>query len=109
MKIDFVKEDDGKWYAVVPDWPYAHEELEMVEGADELLDCLTLDDKLVSLEVYTEEPTSSEYYTFVLTEHDDYGGTYTSTNCSVPKIWLCNVMHFVFDGEHPESLYIMIN
>ena len=32
MNISFEKEYDGKWYAILPEWPYAHEELEMVDG-----------------------------------------------------------------------------
>ena len=109
MRVDFLKEDDGKWYVDLPNWPYAHEELEMVNGADKLLDYLTLDDKLVSLEVYTEEPTIGEYITYSLTDHDDYGGTYKNQNpyAEVPEIWLCNVTHFVL-GEHPENLYIVL-
>lgn len=109
MNISFEKEDDGKWYAVIPEWPYAHEELEMVDGADELLDCLTTDDRFVSLEVETEEPSFGDYVTFELVDHDDYGGTYVTedSNIEIKKIWLCNVAHFFFDGEHPETIYIL--
>lgn len=110
MRLDFEKEDNGKWYVILPDWPNDHEELEMVDGADKLLDYLTMDDKLVSIDVYTEEPTIGEYMTYNLIDHDDYGGTYlcADPNASIPKIWLCNVMHFVFDGEHPETLYMRV-
>ena len=109
MNISFEKEEDGKWYAVIPEWPYGHEELEMVDGADELLDCLTTDNRQVSLEVETEEPSLGEYVTFTLVDHDDYGGTYVTEDngIEVKKIWLCNVAHFFFDGEHPETIYIL--
>ena len=109
MRFEFEKKENGKWYAIVPEWPYDHEELEMVDGADDLLDSLTTDGRLVSLEVETEEPTIGDYVTFTLTDHDDYGGTYVSqdSQVEVQKIWLCNVAHFVFDGEHPEVLYII--
>lgn len=48
--------------------------------------------------------------TYHLIDHDDYGATYLSADAevSVPKIWLCNVMHYVFDGEHPETLYVIL-
>ena len=94
MHLDFEKEENGKWYVILPDWPYDHEELEMVDGADELLDCLTMDDRLVSIEVETEEPSIGEYMTYNLIDHDDYGGTYMSADpdVSVPKIWLCNAL-----------------
>lgn len=45
MNISFEKEDDGKWYAIIPEWPYAHEEFEMVDGAEEQLDYLTTDNR----------------------------------------------------------------
>jgi len=109
MYIEFEKEDNGKWYAVLPDWPYDHEELEMVDGADELLDSLTTDDRLVAIDVETEEPTTGDYATFTLVDHDDYGGTYVSEdrNVEVKKIWLCNVAHFFFAGEHPETIFLL--
>lgn len=108
MRLEFEKEENGKWYAVIPEWPYDHEELEMVDGADDLLDCLTQDGRLVTLDVETEEPSAEGYATFTLIDHDDYGGTYVteSPEVEVKQIWLCNVMHFVFDGEHPEVLYV---
>lgn len=109
MKIDFEKEDNGKWYAIIPEWPYDHEELEMVEGADTLLDWLTSDNRYLTVEVETEEPSAGDYYVFTLVDHDDYGATYNCPECEIENIWLCNVMHFVFDGEHPETLYIMKN
>lgn len=110
MLFEFEKESNGKWYAIIPDWPYDHEELEMVDGADELLDSLTTDDRLVSIEVETEEPAADGYVTYTLVDHDDYGGTYVTDdqNVEVKKIWLCNVMHFAFEGEHPEILYILL-
>jgi len=111
MKFEFEKEEDGKWYAIIPDWPYDHEELEMVDGADELLDSLTSDNRLVSMEVETEEPETGEYVTFSMIDHDDYGGTYVTEDprMEVQQIWLCNVTHFVFNGEHPEMLYILLS
>ena len=80
----------------------------MVEGADDLLECLTQDGRMVMLEVETEEPAAGGYAAFTLIDHDDYGGTYVTEapEVEVMQIWLCNVIHFVFDGEHPEMLYV---
>ena len=83
MRLEFEKEEDGKWYAVIPEWPYDHEELEMVDGADDLLDCLTQDGRMVTLDVETDEPSTGDYATFTLIDHDDYGGTYVTDN---PKV-----------------------
>lgn len=75
----------------------------------EQMTCLTTDDRLVSLDVDTEEPSSVNYVTFELIDHDDYGGTYVTKDSSIEikKIWLCNVAHFFFDGEHPETINIL--
>lgn len=43
-RLEFIKEDDGKWYANIPDWPKKyHKNLEMVFGSNRLLDKLNKD------------------------------------------------------------------
>ncbi len=38
MTLSFVLESDDKWYIDLPNWPFAHHNLQMVAGADDLLD-----------------------------------------------------------------------
>ncbi len=38
MEINFDRYDDGRWYVVFPEYEGGHEDLEMVEGADKMLD-----------------------------------------------------------------------
>ena len=38
--ISFTKEKDNRWYVDFPEWPLSHDNLEMVAGADDLLDLL---------------------------------------------------------------------
>ena len=49
--LKFEKENDGKWYIILPEWEGAHNELEMVAGADTLLEKLSLDGKYCNLNV----------------------------------------------------------
>lgn len=107
MIFDFEKVD-GKWYAVLPDYPGDYEDLEMVDGADTMLDTITTDDMMATLDVSDEEPTEGDYGVANLIYHDDMGGTY-KIDCSfyTGEFWLCNVTHYVF-GEHPETLYLSL-
>jgi len=41
--VKFNKEPDMLWYIVYPEWTGEHSDLQMVSGADELLEVLALD------------------------------------------------------------------
>jgi len=38
MRLDFYKETTGEWYIDLPDYPGPKEDLQMVLGADKMLD-----------------------------------------------------------------------
>ena len=40
MELTFEKWEDGRWFVVLPDYDGDQEDLEMVDGADKLLDVL---------------------------------------------------------------------
>ena len=108
MEISFEKFDDGRWFVVFPEYEGSQEDLEMVEGADKLLDSLTDDNLYVNLDVSTKE----EFFicsTLELISHDDYGAYYKVLDCPwfEGTIWLCNVVHEFF-GEHPENIYFQV-
>ena len=109
--IDFEKADDRKWYVVFEDYQGDYEDLEMVNGADTFLDVITSDDMTASIAISEEEPTEGTYSTLRMIDHDDYGATYQVENCSLydKTIWLCNVAHLFFNGEHPDYIYFYIN
>lgn len=44
-KLTFVKEDDHRWFVVLPEWGGDKDELEMILGADTMLDVLADDIK----------------------------------------------------------------
>lgn len=104
MEITFEKWENGKWFVVLPDYDGDQDDLEMVDGADKLLDFLTTDNLYVTVKVELEEfPDCSELKLIV---HDELGGTYKVNNVKGfnEDIWLCNVVHYIF-GEHPEVIY----
>lgn len=108
MEISFEKYPDGKWFVIMPEYQGLHDDLEMVDGADKLLDALTEDNLYVNLEVTTKP----EYFicsTLKLISHDECGATYDVLDCPwfEGTIWLCNVVHEIF-GEHPEEIFFMV-
>ncbi len=107
MELTFEKWEDGRWFVVFPDYDGDQKDLEMVDGADTLLDYLTTDGMYVNLEVSSEE--QKDWNSLHLFVHDEIGGTYTVSGIDDFKedVWLCNVMHNVF-GEHPEIIYFKV-
>ena len=107
MELSFEKWDDGKWYVVLPEWDGLQEDLEMVDGADTLLDFLSTDGMYVTLEVSLDEQPG--WPLLELVDHNALGGTYRVHNVDgfYQEAWLCNVVHFIFD-EHPEYIYFKV-
>ena len=110
MIINFEKIDQ-KWYVINEDYEGDPEDLEMVEGSDVFLNCITTDNLYASIEVFDEEPKVGDYFTLELLNHDELGATYKVLNCDdySDNVWLCNVAHLYFNGEHPERIYLKIN
>lgn len=98
MIISFYKEAD-RWYADIPS--ISKEDCEMVQGADLLLNRLSLGYDKVTID-FSDVDNGNYIYRYHLIEHNDDGGTYTNGN---ETFWLCNVTHDVF-VEHPKMLYI---
>ena len=105
MELTFEKWEDGRWFVVLPDYDGDQEDLEMIDGADKLLDILTTDGLYVNLSVSLKEVPGM--FHLQLVKHDEIGATYEVTNHGYflhKDIWLCNVVHYLF-GEHPEIIY----
>ena len=105
--LDFVKLV-GKWYADVPGWKGNIEDLEMVMGADELLDYLSGNKKFVSLSVSTSDNGGVK----CTKNYDIYGGAEYSildVNSPVKVFWLCEVNNFFWGGMAPDTIWFKVN
>jgi hypothetical protein len=103
-KMTFNRES-GRWYIDLPSWEGDKEELEMVAGADVLLDHLSNNEDTVSLLV-SEEPVDD---TIILKKKYNINGgaDYKPMNTDVVYgVWLCAVTKFVFGGYMPNMLYV---
>ena len=107
MELSFEKWENGKWFVVLPEYDCDQEDLEMVDGADTLLDFLTTDGLYVIIDMSLEERPG--YSVMRLVAHDVIGGTYQVENLEgfSQDVWLCNVVHFLF-GEHPEEIFFQV-
>jgi hypothetical protein len=105
MKNLTFNKEDKKWYIYLPEWEGDKAELEMVAGADRLLDVLSGDKDTVTIEV-SEEPLEDAIKLKKL--HHLYGGAdYKVENCpGVDRAWLCKVTKFVYGGYMPNRLFI---
>jgi hypothetical protein len=98
-------QDDNKWYVDLPEWTGEKDELEMVLGADTMLDILSKSDQGVYV-TFSTEPFENYDYELTLHKEEYDGGTYILTgNYLLFEVWLCHVTKFVF-GEFPNKIYI---
>ena len=102
--LKFVKENN-QWYIDLPEWEGSKAELEMVAGADTLLDYLAKDKITVSVLV---SETELDDNAVVLSKTLDLqnGADYLVSNCpAVDNLWLCDVTKHVY-GYMPEYLFV---
>ena len=108
----FLKEGH-QWYIELPEYLArggSKADLQMVEGADVLLDFMANGKKSVTLQLDREPFEGADVLELVeLCEAPKGGGYYimhTFRNYRIEKkIWLCDVTLFVF-GDMPERIYI---
>jgi len=106
--LKFNKDPDG-WFIDLPEWTGGKASLEMVAGADKLLEKLSEGKGTVTL-VVTEELKDTvfdnKFEKISKIMNTPGGGALYSTNHW--PIWLCDVTKFVFDGRFPKKLYYKI-
>lgn len=101
-KITFVKEDDNRWFVVLPEWEGDKDDLEMILGADTMLDVLADGNTVVDL-LLSDEPFNHKFELKFIRE--DMGGSFYQVDEPLSmEIWLCSVVKFVF-GEFPKTIY----
>jgi hypothetical protein len=103
----FIKEPDNRWFVDLPDWEGDKEQLEMVCGADIMLDILAQGQTLIQVKIDQANFPDSKFVLKYLRDGQEEGGAYY--NCEMYsqssfEIWLCDVTKFVF-GHFPKKLY----
>lgn len=115
--LRFYKEN-SEWYADIPEWEGLKSALQMVLGADTLLDELSNYKEEITLHLTTEVQEirnlegipafANHNWDFLI--RADYVKTYEGkyyTGYNEKYIWLCPVTAFVF-GEYPQYIYYKI-
>lgn len=101
----FIKEIDGRWFIDLPEWDGSKDDLEMVMGADTMLDIIAQGSDAVDVTISTEKFDGFEYE-LTFKEHYCDGGWYRlKSQFSNFDVWLCMVTKFVF-GELPQKIYL---
>lgn len=103
--LKFYKEVDHRWFADLPEWKGEKDDLEMVMGADTMLDIISQGDDIVFLTL-SDKPFEGYDYLLTLKEEIYDGVLYdlTSTNFNF-EVWLCGVTKFVFN-TFPDKIYL---
>ena len=104
-KYRFEKHKDDKWYIVLPEWTGEKYDLEMVCGADIMLDLLSNNEKFVELYIKLEPFEHDLELHFIKEEYD--GGWYNVKPNIDLNVWLCSVTKYVF-GFLPTKIYFKV-
>lgn len=109
MDLRFYKEPDNKWYVDLPEWEGPKSDLEMVIGADTMLDILSQGEGEVTLYMVTHPQDGCETLIYLHETPELGGGAYYHMESYMGlefnlDIWLCDVTKFVF-GKFPKIIY----
>lgn len=107
--LEFYKEDK-RWYADIPTWEGSKAELEMVEGADAMLDYISKGRERISLKLSDTKFEGSDELRFIREANEyDNGAFYILNEYKGNEVnlnmWLCDVTKFVF-GDFPKIIYL---
>jgi hypothetical protein len=112
MIFRFYKELDERWYIDLPDWIGSKADLEMVAGADVMLNYMSDNGNEVTLKLSEEEFENSDKLEFVRMALEIENGAfyylkeYQGVDIDL-EMWLCDVTKFVF-GYFPQEIYISV-
>ncbi len=102
-KFRFYKEHDSRWFVDLPEWEGDKDDLEMVMGADILLDILSSNSDYCYVTLSDEAFDGAKILTYDHNENSP--GYYNNDAWHGPStIWLCHVTEFVF-GRYPDKIY----
>ena len=108
-RLRFYKDENSRWFAEIPEWEGSIDELEMVMGADTMLDIIAQGEDEVRL-VFSDEAISDNVLNIIDTKMT-CGATYLVTMLFGIdfdfEIWLCDVTKFVFNSDKmPYKIYL---
>jgi len=110
-KLQFYKENgikpmDRLWYIDLPEHKGPKEDLQMVAGADILLDIISGGTEKIMLSCSINPEFEDFKKHIVLTKIDeDKDGAYYYVSQYYFYIRLCNVIKFIFNGQFPEKIF----
>lgn len=99
----FYKEHNGCWYVDLPEWKGAKWNLQMVDGADDLLESLRSAHKN-DVKVYVSLQHFHNANVLVKYKDDPHGDGADYKYGIDNKLWLCGVTSWYY-GEMPERIY----
>lgn len=98
---------NNRWYIVLPHYPFSHDNLQMVAGADDLLEYFSEGKDHVSLDVTINVPAKEDELHLIGVDAD-YGYDYFLPEdhpSGLINLWLCPVTCYVF-GSYPGCINI---
>ena len=108
--IRFYKNAKHEWYADIPEWGGNIADLQMVEGADELLNWIAIAGDECKLLMANTPIENAEILDLVYVREENLGGggdyllEKFRGEFKNHKLWLCHVTEFVFK-QLPERIY----
>jgi hypothetical protein len=103
MKNYTFNKEYGSWYIDLPNWEGTKAELQMVAGADKLLDQLLNNCTTVNIMLSTDKSFSTSGFQTLkrIVKTPPNGCIY---HLGFTPVWLCNVTKFVFEGVFPKQI-----
>lgn len=110
--LKFYKENDGRWYVDLPEWTGSKADLEMVCGADILLDKLSNQGIEVVCQISEIPVENFDLLEFVREAYERQNGAFYQLTSILGQnlnleVWLCDVTRFVF-GYFPRKIYLSV-
>lgn len=110
--LKFEKTPEHRWFVDLPDWKGSKDDLEMVCGADTMLDIISQYECVAHLGL-SNSPTLFPQCVLDLVEECGepiFGANYIAKEINGVsydlKVWLCDVTKFVFNGDFPKKIFI---
>jgi hypothetical protein len=106
--LDFTKDPDGRWYAVIPDWPGDRGDLEMICGADMLLELIAQGENPARVTFDTRVFRGAYLLNRTNIDPGEVGAHYYLSQYKgageCMPVWLCAVTKHIF-GCFPSIIY----